>query len=163
MRVLVAYATKHGSTEDVAAEIAAVLVAAGVETQLRPAAEVRDMEGLDGVVIGAPLYSGLWHSGAHRFLKRHRALLTGVPVAVFALGPRDVTSEESWTRPREQLRRALAKHASLAPVAVAVFGGVDPPKRNRPAGRDARDWDAIRAWADGLRSALGAGEPGPDV
>jgi len=103
--VLVAYATKHGSTENVAAEIAAVLAAAGFETQLRPAAEVRDTEGFDGVVLGAP-------------------------------------------------RRALAKHTWLTPVTVALFGGADPPKRNRPAGRDARDWDAIRAWADGLRSAL---------
>jgi menaquinone-dependent protoporphyrinogen oxidase len=32
-------------------------------------------------VLGAPLYSGRWHRDAHRFLKRHRQELAGVPVA----------------------------------------------------------------------------------
>jgi menaquinone-dependent protoporphyrinogen IX oxidase len=57
---------------------------------------------------------------------------------------------------REQLDRALAKEPWLEPVSVAIFGGVvDPAKLRFPLNRcmepsDARDWDAIRSWADGL-------------
>ena len=52
-----------------------------------------------------------------------------------------------------QLERALAKERELHPVAVTIFGGVvDPAKLRFPLNRmqasDARDWDAIRSWAD---------------
>jgi menaquinone-dependent protoporphyrinogen oxidase len=98
------------------------------------------------VVLGAPLYSGRWHTDAHRFLKRHRAELAHVPVAVFGMGPR-TDDEQAWLRSRAQLDRALARHGWLAPVAVAVFGGVDPPDhRGRKPQRDLRDWTAIRSW-----------------
>ena len=47
----------------------------------------------------------------------------------------------------------------LEPVATAVFGGVFDPSQlrfpfNRMPAADARDWDAIRAWADGLATVL---------
>ena len=54
---------------------------------------------------------------------------------------------EAWRRSRSQLDHALAKREWLAPVATAVSGGVDPPKRADQVRRDLRDWDAIRAWA----------------
>lgn len=72
-----------------------------------------------------------------------------VPIAVFAMGPRS-GDEEGWQRSRAQLDRALARRGWLAYVAVAVFGGVDPPKERHGERRDLRDWEAIRAWATGL-------------
>jgi len=105
--------------------------------------------GWDLVVLGAPIYSGRWHRDAHRFLKRHRNDFEVVPIAVFAMGPRS-GDEEGWQRSRAQLDRALAKRGWLAYVAVAVFGGVDPPKERHGERRDLRDWEAIRAWATGL-------------
>ena len=50
-----------------------------------------------------------------------------MPVAVFALGPRS-DDEQAWRRSRSQLDRALAKQPQLGPVAVALFGGADPPR-----------------------------------
>ena len=63
------------------------------------------------------------------------------------MGPRSDT-EEAWQHSRQQLDRALARRDWLSPVMVTVFGGVDPPKRGVRQGRDLRDWDAIRAWAE---------------
>lgn len=147
MRALVVYATKNGSTQRVAEVVAEIsrMVAAAVD--LRPARKTRaPLSAYDLVVLGAPLYSGRWHRDAHRFLRRHRGDLTGVPVAVFGMGPRQDT-EESWRRSRSQLNRALVKHGWLKPVAVTVFGGADPPGHARSRHRDLRDWDAIRLWA----------------
>ena len=66
---------------------------------------------------------------------------------------------------RTHLDTGMAKAPSVAPKAVAVFGGaVDPANLrfpdNNPAMRnmaavDLRDWDAIRAWADTLPCAFG--------
>lgn len=102
--------------------------------------------GWDLVVLGAPIYSGRWHRDAHRFLKRHRAELVHMPVAVYGMGPRE-DDPEAWQRARGQLDRAPAKRDWLSPAAVTLFGGVDPPKRRATTRRDLRDWDAIRGWA----------------
>jgi menaquinone-dependent protoporphyrinogen oxidase len=144
-RILVAYATKHGSTRQVADAVATVALASGAAVEIVPAASVRQpIAGRDLVVLGAPIYSGRWHHHAHRFLERHRRELAGVPVAVFGMGPRR-DEEEAWERCRAQLDRALDKHPWLVPVEVGVFGGVDPVKRGRP-GRDLRDWAEIGTW-----------------
>lgn len=139
---LVVYATKNGSTQQVAEAIADTLRASGVSAECQPARRVRSaVTGFGLVVLGAPLYSGRWHRDADRFLKRHRPGLP--PTAVFALGPRH-DDPEAWQRSRAQLDRALAKHAWLEPTSVAVFGGVDPPGKH--SARDLRDWAAISRW-----------------
>ena len=145
--VLLAFATKNGSTEQVAGAIAEALREAGAQVTALPARAVRESAaGSDLIVLGAPLYSGRWHRDAHRFLKRHRRELATVPVAVFGMGPRNDT-EEAWRRSRAQLDRALGRSGWLTPVRVTVFGGVDPPARGERPRRDLRDWRAIRAWA----------------
>ena len=68
MKVLVAYATKNGSTQQVAAAVAMALRGRGAEVTLLPArAAGETVAGYDLVVLGAPLYSGRWHRDAHRF------------------------------------------------------------------------------------------------
>jgi menaquinone-dependent protoporphyrinogen oxidase len=148
--VLVAYATKHGSTREVAEAVSKTLRAEGVQAGLRPARGVRGPIGdRDLVVLGAPVCSGRWHGDAHRFLKRHRKELLTVPAAVFGMGPRN-PGQEAWQRSRRQLDRALAKRDWLRPAAVAVFGGADSPTRHGKQRRDLRDWDAVRARATGI-------------
>lgn len=95
-RILVAFATRAGSTGEVAAAIAQTLVECGDTVGLRRARDVREpVWGWDCVVLGAPIYSGRWHRLAHRFLERHRRELVDVPVAVFGMGPR-APQEEAW-------------------------------------------------------------------
>jgi len=145
--VLVAYATKNGSTRQVAEAITVALREVGAHVSAVPAGTVREpVAGYDLVVLGAPLYSGRWHRDAHRFLRRHRRELAAGPVAVFGMGPRQDT-EEAWQRSRAQLDRALARRGWLNPVAVTVFGGVDPPGRSKGPRRDLRNWQAVHAWA----------------
>lgn len=150
--VLVAYATKNGSTHEVAETVSATMREQGAHVDLLPVRDVpAPMGARDLIVLGAPIYSGRWHRDAHRFLRRHRDELANARVAVFGMGPRE-PGEEAWARSRAQLDRALAKRAWLHPVSVAVFGGVDPPTRSSKERRDQRNWDVILAWArDALR------------
>jgi menaquinone-dependent protoporphyrinogen oxidase len=162
--VLVGYATSYGSTQEVAEAIAETLLESGLEVDIRPLREVRDLAGYSAVVLGAPLVMYRWHKDALGFLKRHRQALTERPVAVFALGPvHEPHDEKEWQDSRAQLDKELAKYSWLTPVALELFGGkFDPTKLHFPlnklAGKepasDARDWTAIRAWAANLKSVL---------
>jgi menaquinone-dependent protoporphyrinogen oxidase len=139
--ILVAYATKHGSTEEVADAVAQVIRQLDQTADVRPAAKVKDVSSYEFIILGAPLYRGRLHKDALRFLTRHHAALANIPLAVFALGPRKPRSEGTWPRCREQLDQALGKHPWMTPTSVELFGGVDPPRKNRER-RDQRDWAA---------------------
>jgi menaquinone-dependent protoporphyrinogen oxidase len=154
MNILVAYATRNGSTQEVAEAIVDTLRACGADVRPQAAREVRGLPPrFELIVLGAPIYSGRWHRDAHRFLRRHREELGTVPIAVFGMGPRE-PDPQAWLRSRAQLDRALAKHRWLQPIAVTVFGGADPPKRDRQR-RDLRDWTQIEAWASSLANPAG--------
>lgn len=165
--VLVAYATRYGSTQEVAEAIAGTLRDHSLEAELQPAWKVRSLGACRAVVLGAPLYMFQWHADALRFLSRHRRALTlpaGPQAALFALGPWHDDAKERQDA-RGQLDKEMAKFPWLAPVAVEVFGGkFDPagldfpysligPLKKMPAS-DARDWTAIRAWAGRLADTL---------
>lgn len=161
--VLVAYATKYGSTREVAEAIAARLRTVGSQVDVVSASEVRSLSGYSAVVLGTALYFFRWRGEAHRFLRRHRDVISGLPVAVFGLGPLEDTLEQ-FTGAREHLDKGLAKHDWLRPRAVAVFGGkLDPSglrfPDNNPAMRgmaasDLRDFGKVEEWADSLIEAL---------
>jgi menaquinone-dependent protoporphyrinogen oxidase len=160
MTVLVAYGTKHGSTQEVAESIAATLQAQGCEVALRAANHVEEIDAYDAVVVGGSLYTGRWHPEARRFVKRHRRELAMRPVAVFAMGPRTMAADEAAAS-RKQLDHALADFPELEPVATEIFGGVVDPKKlhfplNHLPASDARDWSAIRAWAAEVADRIGA-------
>jgi menaquinone-dependent protoporphyrinogen oxidase len=151
MTTLVAYATKHGSTREVAEAIASALVEHGHVAELRPAHEVKSVGAYDAVVLGGALYTGRWHRDARAFLTQHRRALAERPVAVFGMGPRTLAASDVADS-RAQLDRALAAVPDVQPVSVATFGGVvDPAQLRFPFSRmpasDARDWDAIEGWA----------------
>ncbi len=156
--VLVGYATRYGSTQQVAEAVAATLRERGLEVDIQPMRQVRTLAGYSAVVLGAPLYMLRWHKDARRFLSQHREALTERPVAIFALGPTHDDEKERQDS-REQLDKELAKFPWLTPVALEMFGGkYDPAKLRFPvnlfAGKepasDIRDWTAIRAWASNL-------------
>lgn len=157
--ILVAYATKHESTHEVADAVAAGMRARGATVDVLPASEVGTLERWAAVVLGGALYTGRWHRDARRFLSHHRDELRELPLAVFAMGPLELAPADIEAS-RKQLDRALAKEPELVPTSVRIFGGaVDPAKLRFPFthmnAADARDWDAVSAWADELVRLLG--------
>ena len=161
--ILIAYATKRGSTHEVAESIGETLRAHGLEVDVHPVGELESLTPYDAVVLGGALYMGRLHGDARRFLKRQRDALARLPVATFAMGP-GTLDETAVAGSRKQLERALARVPEVEPVSVAIFGGVvDPttlrfPFNHMPA-TDARDWEAIHAWAEEVADLLGQLEP----
>jgi menaquinone-dependent protoporphyrinogen oxidase len=157
--VLVAYATHRGSTREVADAVATTLRAHGLQVDVRPAGEVAEVTSYDAVVLGAAIYMGRLHADARKLLKQQRDALATRPFAIFAMGPRTL-SDDDVADSRKQLEKSL-EQASLLPDATAIFGGViDPAKLRFPLNRlpasDARDWDAIHAWAAEVAATISA-------
>jgi menaquinone-dependent protoporphyrinogen oxidase len=170
--ILVAYASTHGSTQEVAERVTTTLREHGLTADLQPAQQVRSLAGYSAVVLGAPLYMFRLHKHALRFLGRHqKAFQDGKPIAIFAGGPFSTGKESaaelenSWGEARKQLDQELSKFPWLAPLSVEVIGGrfnpsalrfpwsLLPAMRQLPAS-DLRDWEAIRRWAAELAAQL---------
>jgi len=158
--VLVGYATRSGSTQEVAEAVAAGFRKTGLNVDLQRIRDVRSLSGYRMLVLGAPLYMFRWHKEAMTFLSRHKEALRNMSIAVFALGPFH-DEEKEWQSAQAQLDKELASFPWLASIDSKVFGGkFDPSKlhfpmnfipalKNMPAS-DIRNWDAIDAWASNL-------------
>lgn len=161
MTVLVAYASKHGSTEEIAHALATRIRDHGIEAEATPISRIADLDDAEAVVVGSAVYGGSWMQEAVAFVRHHAAELAGRPVWLFSSGPLGEHVEDAEDQPKQigEFRE------SLRPRDHHVFmGALDPDKLGfaermmvkavqAPAG-DFRDWDDIRAWADGIAHEL---------
>ena len=168
-KMLVAYATRYGSTAEVAEAVGERLGEQGLAVDVKPVKDVRSCDGYDAVVFGTPIYLGAMLKEGRAFLERERAALESRPIAIFALGP--TSAADDLSEASKQLDKALEKLPWLTPVAATVFvGAYDPAKlgladkllTKLPASplhglgaRDDRDWGAIGEWAEGVAGTMG--------
>ena len=163
MTVLVAYASKRGSTAEIAETVAATLRREGLGVCLEPAGGVGSLERFDAVVLGSAVYMKRWPGDARHFLKKHRKALRQMPFWVFNSGPvgDPARNDQAWMEPPKLAEKVEA----LDGRGHVVFGGCVPAE---PRGRveramvegipkeyrDRRDWDEIRAWAKQVAADL---------
>lgn len=164
-RVLVAYASKRGSTAEIAEAVADTLRLAGLEVDCRMAGDVGALGGYDAVVLGSAVYMKRWRGDAKHFLRDHAEELSRTPFWVFSSGPVGDPSEgpdPEWLEPPRIIDRAK----QLGVREHVVFGGRIPAEPRGPIERamakntpeeyrDMRDWEQIRSWASGIASGLG--------
>lgn len=161
-RFLVAYATRNGSTAEIATAVGKELESAGHAVAVREMKTVTSLEGYDAVVIGAPIYMGKVIE-INKFVGKFRGALSEKPFAAFAAGIGPASPD---FRKQEESRKSLDDAlASLHPVSSAMFGGVVDPARlsflqrkmtemaKAPIG-DFRDWNAITTWARELPALM---------
>ena len=87
MKVLVTYASRHGSTRGIAERIAETIQRQGLEVSLRPIGQDGSVEQYDAYVIGSAAYMTSWLKEATAFVRAHERLLAGKPVWLFSSGP----------------------------------------------------------------------------
>ena len=85
--VLIAYATRSGSTGEVAEAIAAAMQEAGVPAEVLPVSQVNSLAGREAVILGAPIYIGRFPKEFHEFLRLHHKALQTMHPWCFVLGP----------------------------------------------------------------------------
>jgi menaquinone-dependent protoporphyrinogen oxidase len=158
MKLLVTYASKYGSTAEIAEVIGGELRKRGYEVEVKSVDEADSLVGYDAFVIGSALYAGGWMKSAALFLSSRQDALAGHPVWLFSSGP---TGEgdpnqimDGWTFP-EDLRTVLEE---IQPRDVFLFHGKIDPDRLSATERaiiksvnatvgDYRDWLVVRGWA----------------
>jgi menaquinone-dependent protoporphyrinogen oxidase len=165
MTILVAYASKRGSTAEIAETIAATLRREGLGVCLEQAENVQSLAPYDAVVLGSAVYMKRWRGDARHFLKKHRKALKQMPFWVFSSGPVGDPANDNpeWVEPPQ----IVHKVEELGGREHVVFGGCLPaePKNviekamveGTPRElRDRRDWAEIRDWAKQIPVALTA-------
>jgi menaquinone-dependent protoporphyrinogen oxidase len=171
--VLVAYASKYGSTKEIAEKIGEVFREAGLRVHVASVDRIRDVAPYRAVVLGSAIYVGKWPREAAKFLQSHEKTLATRLFWLFASGP---TGEGNPVKLVEGVRLPVRLQPlvdRLHPRDIAVFHGhIDPDKINfierwaikslvkKPFG-DFRDWDAIVAWASSIAASVREADPVP--
>ncbi|HEY7589828.1 MAG TPA: flavodoxin domain-containing protein [Candidatus Limnocylindrales bacterium] len=157
-RALVAYASKYGSTAEIAEAIATTLREEGMTTDVALARDVASVGAYDVVVVGSGVYMNRWDGAALGFLKRFERELAARPTWLFSSGPTGGSKDAEVKMaamlaaqppaPGEAGKRAqrigARGHATFAGRIVPEMGGIFA--RWLPRG-DWRDFDAVRSWA----------------
>jgi menaquinone-dependent protoporphyrinogen oxidase len=170
MRVLVAAASKHGSTFEIAEAIGRGLTSHGLEVDVRRLDDVRRLESYDAVVLGSAVYAGHWMHGARDFVDEHEDELTVRPLWLFSSGPLgapphpidehavNITDILLATDARDhRLFAGRLDRYGLGFGERAVALAVQAPEG------DFRDWEAIAVWAAEIAAALASQAAGTDT
>jgi menaquinone-dependent protoporphyrinogen oxidase len=160
MRILVSAASKHGSTDAIARDIARELNAAGHEVVVQPPDVVERLGGFDAAVIGSAVYVGRWMPVASAMIEREAPALAAMPVWLFSSGPigdppkpvedpADIAglAELIGAREHRVFAGALDRH-ELGLAERAITAAVRAPEG------DFRAWEEIRAWARSIAAAV---------
>ncbi len=174
MKVLVAYASRHGSTAGIAERIAERLRGSGVDAVAEEVSGVGNISAYDAFVVGSAAYMFKWLKEATRFVKRNARTLEAKPLWLFSSGPTgtDLVDEKGRDIFEAMRPKEFETFRGLQPIDTKVFfgawkGDAEPQgmaerflswmpeswQEDIPVG-DFRDWDAIDAWADQVASHL---------
>jgi menaquinone-dependent protoporphyrinogen oxidase len=168
-KILVAYASRAGSTAGVAEAIGVTLAESGAQVEVRPMQKVKDLMPYRAVVAGSAIQGGKWLPEAMQFMQTHRAALAQKPFTAFLVCM--TLAMPGADKYREHVAGFLQPvRALVRPVSEGLFAGAldiskIPSFGNRLKFRlsvafgvwsegDHRDWNAIRAWADNIRPLL---------
>ncbi len=149
-KILVTYASMAGSTVEVAQVVGEEIAKSGIQAEVLPISEIKDIRAYDGVVVGGPMIMG-WHRTALRFLRKHRREFQQIPLAVFVMAisltqtgesnvdgisvyvdedlPKSPVNEERlnfrerYARLSNYLRPIFRAVRPVKPASIGVFGG----------------------------------------
>jgi menaquinone-dependent protoporphyrinogen oxidase len=168
-KILVTYASRTGSTAQIAEAICKTLTRNGEETDLVPMQDVKDLSLFYAVIIGSPIRKSRWLPEAMQFLQNHKEELARKRVATFTVCITLAMSNAE--RYQHAVREWIAPiRAQVRPVSEGLFAGrldfkklpwtldtllfrVTVALGILPKG-DHRDWNAVRTWAQDLQHLL---------
>lgn len=165
-RVLVAFASRHGATREIAATIVRCLHesevgrSAGLSAVLAPVQRAPDLAHFDAVVLGSAIYAGRWLEPARRFAETMAPELCNRSTWLFSSGlvggPPGLAHDVDDARRIGGLVRARAHRVFPGRLERRLLSSVEQClwSRGPAAAGDFRDWSAVRGWSEGIVADL---------
>lgn len=161
MTVLVAVASKHGATQEIAEAIGRALTEHGVAAEVKAVDDVADVSRYGAVVLGSAVYAGQWLEPARWFVDEHHDELAARPTWLFTSGPigdppKPAENEAVRIGPIVEATRAREHRlfAGKLDKSKLGFGERAMVRAFRAPEGDFRNWDEIVAWAEEIAKTL---------
>lgn len=168
-KILVTYSTCTGSTVGIAEAIGKTLSETGARVDVLPMQAVQDLAPYRAVVAGSAIQNKQWLPEALQFIQANKTVLSYKPFAAFLVCM--TLAMKNGEKYRPFVKDFLVPVRLLVkPVSEGLFAGVLDIKKVPSASDrfkfrlsvlfgvwsegDHRDWNAIRAWAEGLPPLL---------
>jgi len=155
--VLVTYATRAGSTAEIAAAIGETLAARSFRVEVKPVKSQPALAGYAAVILGSAIRMGNWLPEMVKFIQANQAALAALPTALFTVHMLNTGEDEESRAAREAYTASIR---ALLPGAQSVYfeGVMDFSRLSfldrfiasmvKAVEADRRDWDGIRQWAN---------------
>lgn len=154
-RILVTYATRAGSTREVAAAIGESLSRRGYAVDVRSVKERPDPAGYQAVILGSAIRMGKWLPEAVDYVSANQAALGRMPVALFTVHMLN-TGEDDASQTNRRAYLDAVRPLLNEPEEIFFTGAMDYSRLSfldrtiaRMVGSsetDQRDWEQIEAW-----------------
>ncbi len=165
MTVLVAAASRHGATFEIAERIGADLAERGIEVEVKKLGDVAAVDRYDAVVLGSAIYFGNWVKDARRFVDAHAEELAERPTWLFGSG--SVTGDPPVGDDPNAMRQSVVEElvSSTHARGHKLFAGkLDrstlslperlPIRAAKAREGDWRDWQDVDEWAADIAREL---------
>ena len=164
-RILITYATRAGSTAEIATAIAEAMTRRGFLVDVKPVKANPAVQGYQAVLIGSAIRMGSWLPETMEFIKANQQILNHLPVALFTVHMLNTGDDDASRTAR------LAYLNNVRPLLnqaeeIYFSGKIDyntlsffdrllakavEKQTGTPPG-DFRNWDEIRSWVPAISS-----------
>jgi menaquinone-dependent protoporphyrinogen oxidase len=160
-KILVAFATRYGSTKEIAEFIAAILREEGIDADSKNMLDIKDIDSYDFVIAGSSIQMGKWLPEAREFMQIHKNYLKKMPLFVFSCGITLNKQDENVTRKALFATDEIQQYVN--PKEIGLFAGKLEEKilcdsdreliiLAKPDYGDFRNFDTIRSWIKTIRT-----------
>lgn len=155
-KILVTYATRAGSTAEIAAAIGQTLATRGFHVEVKPVKKVSSLSGYQAVILGSAIRMGNWLPEMVKFIQDNQSALNSLPTALFTVHMLNADDDESSRAAREAytapVRALLPNIPEIFFIGLMDFSRLSFLDRFianmvKSVESDQRDWEKIRAWA----------------
>lgn len=170
MKILIPYASAHGSTAEVAQFMGTELTRQGFSVTVSSIQLLNDVAGYDAFLLGSAVHSGVWLPEMVHFVREYRTQMATKPVYLWVMCIRVLEPGGH----EHVLEHYFPKHVveQLPIYGVRAFAGkidqasldwseswtmalrYDGMRTAKSYSGDFRDWDDIRSWTQKVGSEL---------